>query len=243
MVDTIVSILGVFAVAGGVWVALDTLESIDKSVAVAEEAVDAQLKQLKLSEDQLRLSREQFTASLDALWLDQRPWLAFSRAETGPNEVVQGESGTFRFNVINSGKTPAFNVRLLRSNVEVLPNTARFSEPSNSDWISVPRATTTAVYTDRNETTTVFPTGAVYYDIEIPPIVLPWRFQAYIESRFYLAVTARLEYCDANHSLHWTQLGVAKIHSETELTTQHSTASLHPGEPDHPKCQDEAGEP
>ena len=124
VVNAFVGVLGVVAVAWGVVVAIDTLESIDDSVAVAEKAVDAQLEQLKLAEAQLRLSRGQFTASLDALWLDQRPWLAFSEAETKPNEIGQGEPGTFRFHVLNSGKTPAFNVRLLRSDVEVLPNTA-----------------------------------------------------------------------------------------------------------------------
>ena len=243
VVNAFVGVLGVVAVAWGVIAAIDTLESIGDSVAVAEEAVDAQLEQLKLAEAQLRLSRDQFTASLDALWLDQRPWLAFSRAETEPNEIVQGEPGTFRFHVLNSGKTPAFNVKLLRSDVEVLPNTAVFSVPSDSDWIPVPRATTTEIYTDRNETTTVFPTSSVYYDITIHRIV-PKFFELYTQRAFYIAVTARLQYCDANRSLHWTQLGVGKIFSETGLTVRHSTASLHPGEPDHPNCHEEAhGEP
>jgi len=242
MVNAFVGALGVVAVAWGVMVAIDTLESIDNSVAVAEQAVDAQLEQLKLAEDQLTLSRDQFTASLDALWLDQRPWLAFSRADTVPNEIVQGERGTFRFHVLNSGKTPAFNARLLRSNVEALPNTAVFAPPSDSDWTSVPRATTTAIYTDRNETTTVFPTSSVYYDIATPRIIP--TFALYTRKLRYIAVTVRLEYCDANRSLHWTQLGVGKIFSETDLTVRHSTASLHPGEPDHPNCQEEAqGEP
>ena len=243
VVNAFVGVLGVVAVAWGVIVAIDTLESIDDSVAVAEAAVDAQLEQLKLAEAQLRLSRDQFTASLDALWLDQRPWLAFSQAATEPNEIVQGEPGTFRFHVLNSGKTPAFNVRLLRSDVEVLPNTAVFSVPSDSDWIPVPRATTTAIYTDRNETTTVFPTSSVYYDIPIQRIA-PRFFELYTQRAFYIAVTARLQYCDANRSLHWTQLGVGKIFSETGLTVRHSTASLHPGEADHPNCHEEAhGEP
>lgn len=235
MINTIVNGLGVAAVVGGFWVAIDTLKSIDRSVTVAEEAVDAQLEQLKLSEDQLRLSREQFTASLDALWLDQRPWLQFSRAEVR-GEVEQREGASFRFHVLNSGKTPAFNVRLLRSSVRVHPNSYRFSEPST--WIPVARATTTSVHTDRNETTTVFPTSPVYYDIEILPYYL--SLGIYTQERSYIAVAARLEYCDANRSLHWTQLGVAKIFSETDLTVQHSTASLHPGEADHPNCQDEA---
>ena len=32
------------------------------------------------------------------------------------------------------------------------------------------------------------------------------------------------------------------VRSRTDLIVQHSTASLHPGEPDHPKCQEEAVE-
>ena len=84
----------------------------------------------------------------------------------------------------------------------------------------------------------VFPTSHVYYDVEIPPFVIDWRFEAYTKKHFYIAVAARLKYCDANRSLHWTQLGVAKIFSETDLTVRHSTASLHPGEPDHRDCQD-----
>ena len=67
VVDTIISAVGVFVVTYGVWVAIDTLKSIEKSVTVAE--------------NQLNLSAEQFTASFNARWLDQRPWLPFSRAE------------------------------------------------------------------------------------------------------------------------------------------------------------------
>ena len=120
----------------------------------------------------------------------------------------------------------------------MVANTTPFSKPSDSDWIPVPRATTT-IYADRNETTTVFPTTSVYYDVRIPRLY-PFFFELYTEKARYIAVTARLEYCDANRSLHWTQLGVGKIFSETDLTVRHSTASPHPGEPDNPTCQDEA---
>ena len=76
-VDTIISAVGVLAVAWGVWVAIDTLESIEKSVTVAE--------------NQLNLSAEQFAASFNARLLDQRPWLPFSRAEIVPTEIEHGE--------------------------------------------------------------------------------------------------------------------------------------------------------
>ena len=234
--NAFIGALGLLAVAWGVMVAIATLDSIDESVAVAKNAVDAQLAQLSLAEDELKLSRDQFTASLDALWLDQRPWLAFSTAEIVPDEIVQGEPALFRFQALNIGKTPAFNVKLLRSYVEMLPNTATFSTPSDSDWIPVPRATATATDTDLDETTTVFPTSSVYYDIATPRIIP--AFPLYTRRLRFIAVTARLEYCDANRSLHWTQLGVGKVFSEADLTVRHSTASLHPGEPDHPNCQE-----
>ena len=98
--------------------------------------------------------------------------------------------------------TQAFNVRLLRSDVEVYPNTYVFSEPST--WTPVSRATTRSVHTDPNETTTVFPNSPVYCDIEISSRVIDWRFEAYTKKHFYIAVAARLEYCDGNRSLHWT---------------------------------------
>ena len=230
VVNSIINAAGVAAVVWGVWVAKDTLVSIDKNVDIADKAVEAQLEQLKLA-------REQFTATRDALWLDQRPWLAFSKAETIPNEIKQDGGAIFRFHILNSGKTPAFNVRLLRSPVDMHPNTYVFSEPSK--WIPTPRAFTRAIYTNTRETTSVFPNSTVYYDISIPRIV-PSRYELYTKDSFYLAVVVRLEYCDASRSLHWTQLGVAKVSSETDLIIQHSTASLSPGEPDHSDCQDDA---
>ena len=230
VVNSIINAAGVVVVVWGVWVAKDTLVSINKNVDIAGAAVETQIKQLQLAVDQ-------FTAARDALWLDQRPWLAFSKAETVPNEIEQGGGATFRFHILNSGKTPAFNVRLLRSDVEVQPNTYVFSEPSK--WIPTPLASTRSIYTDSRETTAVFPNSTVYYDVSIPPIH-PLRYEPYTKKHFYLAVAARLEYCDANRSLHWTQLGVAKVSSETELIVQHNTASLHPGEPDHPDCRDDA---
>ena len=57
---SIVNVVAVVAVALGVWVAKHTLDSIDVRVYVTKEAVKAQV-------DQLKLSREQFTASRDAL--------------------------------------------------------------------------------------------------------------------------------------------------------------------------------
>ena len=63
---------------------------------------------------------------------------------------------------------------------------------------------TRSVHTDPNETTTVFPNSPVYYDIEISSRVIDWRFEAYTKKHFYIAVAARLEYCDGNRSLHWT---------------------------------------
>ena len=223
VIDSIVSVAGVAAVAWGVWVAKETLVSIDENVEIANAAASAQSEQLKLS-------REQFAAARDALWLDQRPWLAISRTEAVPNEIQLGRAATFRFHVFNSGKTPAFNVRLLGSRVELQSNTRSFSEPST--WVPTRRAATS-----------VFPNSTVYYNIDIPPIFSE-RFELYTRRAFNLAVAVRLEYCDANSSLHWTQLGVAKVFSEAELDVRHSTASHHPGEPDHPNCQDEAaGEP
>ena len=118
------------------------------------------------------------------------------------------------------------------------PNTYVFSEPST--WTLVSRVTTRSVHTDPDETTTVFPNSSVYYDVKIPFRDIGWRFEPYTKKHFYIGVTVRLKYCDGNSSLHWTQLGVAKIFSETELAVQHSTASLHPGKPDHPECQGEA---
>lgn len=234
LVELIVAVVGVIVVAWGVLVAKDTLVSIEKSVAIAGKAVGAQQVQLKLS-------REQFTASLDALWLDQRPWLGFSREESVPEEIDLSSGGIFRFHVLNSGKTPAFNVKLLQSRVEVVGNTAPFSEPSDSDWIPVPRANATAIYADRNETTTVFPSTSVHYDIRIRPV--PAVFvRLYTAKSRYIAVTVRLKYCDANRSLHWTRLAVGKTYSEPDLAVRHSAASLHPGEPDHPYCQDAASD-
>ena len=178
VVDTIISAVGVFVVTYGVWVAIDTLKSIEKSVTVAE--------------NQLNLSAEQFTASFNARWLDQRPWLPFSRAETVPTELEHGEDAIVRFHVLNSGRTPAFNVRLLQSEVGVYPNTYVFSEPST--WTLVSRVTTRSVHTDPDETTTVFPNSSVYYDVKIPFRDIGWRFEPYTKKHFYIGVTVVFGY-------------------------------------------------
>lgn len=230
ILNSVVAAAGVVAVAWGVLVANETLDSIDKSVDVASAALEAQLEQLKLA-------GEQSAAARDALWLDQRPWLAFHNYETVPPEIELGEDPIFRFHIVNTGKTPAFNVRLRRSRVNLHPNTYVFKEPAT--WIDAPFASTRSIYTDFRELTSVFPDSTTYYDIRIDVrTFVPSHYDFYRQKGFYFAVAVRLEYCDANRSLHWTQLGVAKIHSETELTVQHNKASLHPGEPDHPHCQE-----
>lgn len=211
--NSLINCAGVVAVALGVWVANDTLDSIDKSVDVAE-------KQLKLSSDQ-------FTAARDALWLDQRPWLAVSKSETVPDDVTEDSRGAaFRFHVLNSGKSPAFGVRLLQSNVDLRFDSISHLEPKLEP---APAATMS-----------VFPGQTVQYSIAIKPkMFFEVRWPVYYSGGAHIAVSVRLQYCDANRSLHWTQLGVAKRFSETELTVQHSSASLHPGAPDHRDCQDE----
>ena len=222
VVTALINFAGFVAVAWGVWVANKTLHSIDESVAIAGQAVDAQI-------EQLTLSHEQFTAGRDALWLDQRPWLAFSKAETIPNAITQHDGViSFRLHILNSGKTPAFNVRLLQSRVEFRPNTASFAAPS--PWMPT-----------SHPTRSVFPNDTGYYTIDIPSyIASDYMLSLYAQNRFNMAVAARLEYCDANRSLHWTQLGVAKVFSETELIVKHSTASLHPGSSNDADCQEEA---
>ncbi len=88
-----------------------------------------------------------------------------------------------------------------------------------------------------HSTASVFPNSTLHYNIEIPPYFE--GLGLYTQTGFYITVAARLEYCDANRSLHWTQLGVGKSFFETEPTVRHNAASLHPGEANHPKCQEE----
>ena len=229
VLNSILNLAGVVVVAVGVWVANKTLVSIDQSVAVAEHSVDAQRDQLALFNEQLALSSEQFTAAREAVWLDQRPWLGFSRADTEPDEFTQeNREAVFRFRVLNTGKTAASRVRFFRSAVELVPNTHSFSPPPTlTPWNASVRS--------------VFPNQPITYSIKIRPERFSSAdFKAYTEKAFHFVVTARLEYCDANRRLHWTQFSATKRFSQGELPISHSTASRPSGEPDQPGCQDEA---
>ena len=229
VLNSILNLAAVVVVAVGVWVANKTLVSIDQSVAVAKDSVNAQREQLKLSSEQLKFSSEQFTAAREAAWLDQRPWLGFSRADTEPDEFTQeNREAVFRFRVLNSGKTAAFRVRFFRSAIELVPNTHSLTPPLKlTPWNAL--------------ASTVFPNQATTYSITIRPERFSSAdFKAYTEKAFHFVVTARLEYCDANRRLHWTQFSATKRFSQEKLPISHSTASRPSGEPDQPVCQDEA---
>ena len=103
-VNSLVNFAGVAAVVWGVWVAKDTLVSINENVAIAN-------KSCPCSTTAVAALRGSVHGVLDALWLDQRPWLGLSTAEIVGDDIDQDQGGTFRFRVLNSGKTPAFNVR------------------------------------------------------------------------------------------------------------------------------------
>ena len=117
VVNSFVNVAGVVGVAGGVWVAIGTLDSINESVDVAKDTVEAQV-------NQLTLSREQFTATRDALRLEQRAWLGYAgftlqskkntTADPWENREISdsGDIARFRVSVVNSGRTPALNVTL-----------------------------------------------------------------------------------------------------------------------------------
>ena len=86
-----IEVVALIIVAVGTSVAWLTLEAIQDSV----HAMNVQIK-----------------TDRDALWLDQRPWLGVSTAEVVGGFEVGGKP-TIRLSLVNSGKTPALNVKLL----------------------------------------------------------------------------------------------------------------------------------
>ena len=110
----------------------------------AQEAASAASTSAEAASRQVAAIEEQTNTAIDALRLDQRPWLGYERhvMEARANstssweqrEPKTGEQSRVRLYVQNIGKTPALNVRLMSTPPILIHVGARPSEPEGGQW-------------------------------------------------------------------------------------------------------------
>lgn len=199
--------LALIIVAVGTSVAWHTLEAIQASV----DAMNVQIK-----------------ADRNALWLDQRPWLGVSTAEVVGGFEVGGKP-TIRLSLVNSGKTPALNVKLL----ERVSLTRTLDNNDIHDW-EAPNEFFPSIH---YRSAVAFPNGTLHQDIAWPFPMNETQFAQYTNSELDVTIWSRIEYCSPDQSFHWTEIGISKTFAEDELLIRRSSVSAHPGVTDDPDCQ------
>ena len=238
------------AIILGVFVALSTLKSIDESVTEARrsanaaeksanaaiEAASATNTQVEIALQQMEIAKQQIDDARDALRLDQRPWLFYgdlgieSRANnTSPwQENIEpraGEQFRIHLHVVNTGKTPALNVRFSSTTPILIRVGERPSETGQGEWSPV------------GEGFVVSPNDAGAYQIIGARHMSKEDFSAYSNREKEVFFWAKLRYCDPNGWHHWTQIGIARLYDSREFTFRASSVSPNPGEANHPDCQ------
>ena len=134
-----------------------------------------------------------------------------------------------RLNLVNSGKTPALNVRLLeRVSLTYTPDDNDFRE-----WEAPEKLLSSIPYSRFD----IFPNGTLHQDIDMTVHMNETDFSLYANSEVHMTVWARIEYCSPDQSFHWTEIGLSKTFAEDELLIRRSTASAHPGVTGHTDCQ------
>ena len=187
--------------------------------------------------EQTAAAQKQINVDIDALRLDQRPWLGYwryaieSRAKnTTKWEVREPKSGELfriRLNVQNVGKTPALNVRLMSTKPQLIRTGTRPSEPKKEQWREV--TGTFFVFPDDSHLSYASPSHHLSSQ----------DFSKYSDHTSEAFFWARLEYCDTTGQHHWTQVGLAR-HFQTPVDVvriRASSVSPDPGEANHPGCK------
>ena len=235
--NSIISLAGVVGVLLGVWVAIETLNSIDESVSVANRAFQAQTEELELS-------RNQFTATRDSMRLEQRAWLRYAgftlQTLTGPANKTDSwenreigdpeEIARFRVFVLNSGQTPALKVTLSTGNIKVGVPDYIYEQPT--EWMKPIKPQRGLVVMPGEQ-------GQYMYTEAFPlPI---GRFEDYIRGDLQINLWTRLQYCDIYQRRHWAHISLARPagsdpNSHFTIREQHFGPAN--GEPNHPECQD-----
>ena len=221
VLNSIFNFAGVVVVALGVWVAKDTLNSIN---------------------DQLKLSHEQFTLNRNALRMEQRAWLRYdgftlqslprtaSSSDPWQNrEIRWGDDARFRVSVVNSGRTPALNVTLTTGNVKMVG--LDFIDKPPNEW-NTPTKPQSGV--------AVMPGEQGRHMYTSPLFIHPNFVNDYLGGDLQMLLWTRLQYCDIYQRRHWALIAVARQagsspDSHFTLLKQHFGPAN--GEPKHPYCQ------
>ena len=240
------------ALVAGVWVAKDTLESIDESViqtgrsaAAAEGALNVSIAGMRTQNSLIESSRQQMNLMVrqiedarDALWLQQRPWLGYvgftleARADNdepwGERAPQDGDEVRVRMRILNSGRTPATIIPVNSGDSKLAPvNTIA---PPPTEWRPVSETQGRVV---------VLPGVEGRRQYTRPFRLSGEHFRRYSADTHWLFLWARMNYCDAAQRHHWVQVAIAhrSRNPPNLFDTPSVSISPDPGEPDHPDCQ------
>ena len=213
--NSIVNTVGVVAVAFGVWVAKDTLDSIDESIDVSKEAVRL--------EHRAWLGYAGFTLqTLPGNASSDEPWK--NREISAPGDIAR-----FRVSVVNSGRTPALNVTLSTGNGNVV-FPGHIIEPPTK-W---------RARTEPQRGVVVMPGEQERY-LYTPYLLLhPSFIKDYMSGSAGILLWTRLQYCDIYQRRHWALIAVVRqsgSRPDGHFTLPEQHFGPADGEPGHPYCQ------
>jgi hypothetical protein len=111
--------LETWGVAVGAIVAFATIGQLfltTKAVRIAATSANAAQKSAAASEGQVEVTKKSIQATVDAFRLDQRAWMGISNVALSVLKV--GEPLRVDADIVNTGKTPAFSVRIDKTGIQ-----------------------------------------------------------------------------------------------------------------------------
>lgn len=185
---------------------------------------------------QVELTRQTLNNTIDAMRLEQRPWLGYSgfaiyarkNSTTAweKREPKQGEEIRVRLSIKNVGKTPALNISLM----SVTPEVISFG---SEDTINV----LDDAADEAKEHNTIFPESEKFGHYIRPYRLTAQEFLEYSTRKKQLFFWAKVYYCDIAGMRHWTQTRATHTYASKGFNIISSSVSPSPGEANHPDCQ------
>lgn len=186
------------------------LLALNDGAAQANRGLDAAQEQGKLALDAAAgLARGQIAAQRAALDLDQRPWLgivgyviqsrANAEADWTSREPERNDQFRIRFQVNNSGKTPAVGVWNEVTPLRIVGNAVPVPAPPEWSEVKGDRAGTVVFPGDSGRFQDTAPFRAFTEN----------EFSAYTKRLARIYIWLRIYYCDGSQRRHWSDVGVS----------------------------------
>ena len=188
-------------------------------------------KQNELTRESLDTSRDALGVAMDAMNLEQRPWLGYygyaiqarkdSASRWEDREPKAGEELRVECFIQNAGKTPALNIQLMSIVFGLVPIGGSAKEPDK--------------WSGNSNRSALFPNAEGFSHNSDGIVLTDQGFLEYSTSKKEIFFWARLYYCDIAGRRYWTQTGVSHAFGSSAYNLRSSSVGLIPGET---SCED-----